>query len=168
MRPSPLDGTPRGGGAAAARGTSSSPAPRMPRGLRAPLAPWVRSHRREAGAALVSGKVDTRIGYVTSGKLDAPQPGVPAARLTERSLLAALEARCSARVGAVADLMADGQISELRPRGAVGTTDGTARSQMSTTGPVPAPDDEARAAGRVPGARVLAKCAAGPMGERTP
>jgi hydroxymethylbilane synthase len=86
----------------------------------------------------------------------------------ERSLLAALEAGCSAPVGALADLVAGGQNSELRLRGVVGTTDGTTLVQMSTTGPVPASGDEARALGRDLAAQMLAKGAAGLMGERTP
>ena len=62
----------------------------------------------------------------------------------ERSLLAALEAGCSAPVGALADLLADGQVvNEMRLRGVVGTTDGTTLVQLSTTGPVPASHDDA-------------------------
>ena len=86
----------------------------------------------------------------------------------ERSLLAALEAGCSAPVGALADLVADGQTTELRLRGVVGTTDGTTLVQMSITGSVPASDDEARALGRELAVEMLAKGAAGLMGERTP
>ena len=85
----------------------------------------------------------------------------------ERSLLAALEAGCSAPVGALADLLADGQaVNELRLRGVVGTTDGTSLVQMSTTGPVPASHDDAAALGRELAAEMLAKGAAGLMGER--
>ena len=87
----------------------------------------------------------------------------------ERTLLAALEAGCSAPVGALADLRAsDGRatITELRLRGVVGTTDGATLVQMSTTGPVPASHDEATALGRELAAEMLAKGAAGLMGER--
>lgn len=94
-------------------------------------------------------------------------PFTRAAVTAERSLLAALEAGCSAPVGALADLVADGQFTELRLRGVVGTTDGTSLVQMSTTGPVPASDDEARAVGRELAVAMLAKGAAGLMGERT-
>ena len=85
----------------------------------------------------------------------------------ERSLLAALEAGCSAPVGALADLLADGQIvKEMRLRGVVGTTDGSSLVQLSTTGPVPETHDQAMALGRELAAEMLAKGAAGLMGER--
>jgi hydroxymethylbilane synthase len=185
----------------------------------AQLNAWARSHGLNVETVPIRGNVDTRIGYVTSGKLDAvvlaaaglnrigriaeateliaadavlPAPGQgalavecaasnpelaaqlaglddPLTRIAvtaERSLLAALEAGCSAPVGALADLVADGQTSELRLRGVVGTTDGTSLVQMSITGPVPASDDEARALGRELAAEMLAKGAAGLMGER--
>ncbi|CAM5573459.1 hydroxymethylbilane synthase [Streptomyces griseorubiginosus] len=85
----------------------------------------------------------------------------------ERSLLAALEAGCSAPVGALADLLADGQIvKEMRLRGVVGTTDGSRMVQLSTTGPVPETYDQAMALGRELAAGMLAEGAAGLMGER--
>ncbi|MFI0724496.1 hydroxymethylbilane synthase [Streptomyces sp. NPDC021224] len=186
----------------------------------AQLNAWARSHGQDIETVPIRGNVDTRIGYVTSGKLDAvvlaaaglnrigriadatelisadavlPAPGQGAlavecaasdpelaARLAElddpdtraavtaeRSLLAALEAGCSAPVGALADLVDDGQTTELRLRGVVGTTDGTELVQMSITGRVPASGDEARALGRELAAEMLAKGAAGLMGERT-
>lgn len=186
----------------------------------AQLNAWARSHGLDIETVPIRGNVDTRIGYVTSGKLDAvvlaaaglnrigrlaeateliaadivlPAPGqgalavecaashpelaaqlaelddpdTRAAVTAERSLLAALEAGCSAPVGALADLVADGQTTELRLRGVVGTTDGTELVQMSITGPAPASDDEARALGRELAAEMLAKGAAGLMGERT-
>ncbi|GDY55514.1 hypothetical protein SVIO_061370 [Streptomyces violaceusniger] len=168
----------------------------------------------------IRGNVDTRIGYVRSGRLDAvvlaaaglirlgrigeatelldadhvlPAPGqgalavecaassvALAARLAEiddpstrvavtaeRSLLAALEAGCSAPVGALADLLGDGQaVTEMRLRGVVGTLDGTTLVQLSTTGPVPASPSVAADLGRVLAAELLAKGAAGLMGER--
>lgn len=185
----------------------------------AQLNAWARSHGLDVEMVPIRGNVDTRIGYVTSGKLDAvvlaaaglnrigriaeatelisadavlPAPGQgalavecaafdpelvaqlaglddPSTRIAvtaERSLLAALEAGCSAPVGALADLVADGQNTELRLRGVVGTTDGTSLVQMSITGPVPASDDEARALGRELADEMLAKGAAGLMGER--
>ncbi|MEE4546304.1 hydroxymethylbilane synthase [Streptomyces sp. V4-01] len=187
----------------------------------AQLNAWARSHGRDIETVPIRGNVDTRIGYVTSGKLDAvvlaaaglnrigrlaeaseliavdavlPAPGqgalavecaasdpelaaqlaelddpvTRAAVTAERSLLAALEAGCSAPVGALADLVDDGQVTELRLRGIVGTTDGATLVQMSTTGPVPASDEQARALGRDLAAAMLAKGAAGLMGERTP
>ncbi|MEU9183876.1 hydroxymethylbilane synthase [Streptomyces sp. NPDC048484] len=94
-------------------------------------------------------------------------PFTRAAVTAERSLLAALEAGCSAPVGAFADLLADGQIvKEMRLRGVVGTTDGSTLVQLSTTGPVPETHDQAMALGRELAAEMLAKGAAGLMGER--
>ncbi len=99
------------------------------------------------------------------GELDDPY--TRAAVTAERSLLGALEAGCSAPVGALADLLADGQIvKEIRLRGVVGTTDGTTLVQLSTTGPVPESHDQAMALGRELAAEMLAKGAAGLMGER--
>ncbi|MFI2791195.1 hydroxymethylbilane synthase, partial [Kitasatospora sp. NPDC018614] len=179
------------------------------------------------------GNVDTRIGFVHSGELDAvvlaaaglnrigrsdevtdflsvdtvlPAPGqgalaiecaaanadlvaalaelddphTRAAVTAERSLLAALEAGCSAPVGALADLpplsapfergdvQADGQttVKEMRLRGVVGTTDGSTLVQLSTTGPVPRTHEEAVALGRELASEMLAQGAAGLMGER--
>ncbi|MEU3187109.1 hydroxymethylbilane synthase [Streptomyces sp. NPDC006923] len=94
-------------------------------------------------------------------------PGTRAAVTAERSLLAALEAGCSAPVGALADLLADGQVvNEMRLRGVVGTTDGSTLVQLSTTGPVPTSLGDAVALGRELASEMLAKGAAGLMGER--
>jgi hydroxymethylbilane synthase len=99
------------------------------------------------------------------GELD--DPFTRAAVTAERSLLAALEAGCSAPVGALADLLADGQIvKEMRLRGVVGTTDGSRTVQLSTTGPVPETHDQATTLGRELAAEMLAQGAAGLMGER--
>ncbi|MEU6539721.1 hydroxymethylbilane synthase [Streptomyces sp. NPDC047000] len=106
----------------------------------------------------------------------------------ERSLLAALEAGCSAPVGALADLPpfpapfewgdphAGGQavenvgsamnVKEMRLRGIVGTPDGATLVQLSTTGPVPRTHEQATALGRELAAEMLAQGAAGLMGER--
>ncbi|MFE2169145.1 hydroxymethylbilane synthase [Streptomyces sp. NPDC059447] len=101
----------------------------------------------------------------TLGKLDDPH--TRAAVTAERSLLAALEAGCSAPVGAYADLLADGRnVNEMRLRGVVGTLDGSTLVQLSTTGPVPQSYDEAMALGRELADEMLAKGAAGLMGER--
>ncbi|AEM80478.1 hydroxymethylbilane synthase [Streptomyces violaceusniger] len=186
----------------------------------AQLNAWARAFGLDIETVPIRGNVDTRIGYVRSGRLDAvvlaaaglirlgrigeatelldvghvlPAPGQGAlavecaassvaltARLAEiddpytrvavtaeRSLLAALEAGCSAPVGALADLLADGQaVTEMRLRGVVGTTDGTTLVQLSTTGPVPASPSEAGDLGRELAAEMLAKGAAGLMGER--
>jgi hydroxymethylbilane synthase len=190
----------------------------------AQLNAWARSHGVEIETVPIRGNIDTRIGYVRSGELDAvvlaaaglkridriaeatdllapdavlPAPGQGAlavecaatdAHLTaqlaeiddprtriavtaERTLLAALEAGCSAPVGAFADLLVDEQaVTELRLRGVVGTPDGTTLVHLSTTGPLPASPGEAVAraesTGRALAEEMLAKGAAGLMGER--
>jgi hydroxymethylbilane synthase len=213
----------------------------LPRGARvgtgaprrmAQLNAYARAHGMEIETVPIRGNVDTRIGYVRSGELDAvvlaaaglnrvgridevtdflsvdtvlPAPGqgalaiecpaddaeliaalaelddpfTRAAVTAERSLLAALEAGCSAPVGALADLppssapferedsQADKQtVKEMRLRGVVGTTDGATLVQLSTTGPVPETHEAAQALGRELAAEMLAQGAAGLMGER--
>ncbi|MER6693984.1 hydroxymethylbilane synthase [Streptomyces minutiscleroticus] len=198
----------------------------------AQLNAYARSHGMEIETVAIRGNVDTRIGYVRGGELDAvvlaaaglnrigradeatdllpadvvlPAPGqgalaiecaaadadlvavlaelddpfTRAAVTAERSLLAALEAGCSAPVGALADLpplsdpleqgdpRADRRIvKEMRLRGVVGTTDGSTLVQLSTTGPVPETHEQAMALGSELAAEMLAKGAAGLMGER--
>ncbi|MEV0787469.1 hydroxymethylbilane synthase [Streptomyces sp. NPDC050423] len=186
----------------------------------AQLNAYARAHGLGIETVPIRGNVDTRIGFVRSGELDAvvlaaaglsrlgrtgevtdflsvdtvlPAPGqgalaiecaassadlaaalaelddpyTRAAVTAERALLAALEAGCSAPVGALADLLADGQaVNELRLRGVVGSTDGSSLVQLSTTGPVPTSHDDAAALGRELAAEMLAKGAAGLMGER--
>ncbi|MGV9876499.1 hydroxymethylbilane synthase [Streptomyces cellulosae] len=201
----------------------------LPRGARigtgsprrmAQLNAYARTHGMDIETVPIRGNVDTRIGYVTKGDLDAvvlaaaglnrvgrsdevtdflsvdtvlPAPGQGALAIettadnaeliaalaqlddpftrvavtAERSLLAALEAGCSAPVGALADLLADGQtVKEMRLRGAVGTTDGSTLVQLSTTGPVPETHEAATALGRELATEMLAQGAAGLMGER--
>ncbi|KRV50919.1 porphobilinogen deaminase [Wenjunlia vitaminophila] len=211
----------------------------LPRGARvgtgaprraAQLHAWARAHGTVLETVPVRGNVDTRIGLVRSGDLDAvvlaraglirlgrlgevtevldtdvilPAPGQGALAVecaaddaaliaalavlddphtrasvtAERSLLAALEAGCSAPVGALADTLGPppGGTSgtrtgepptELRLRAAVGTPDGSVLMQMSTTGPVPASGGDPAALGRELAARMLARGAAGLMGER--
>ncbi|WP_329219966.1 hydroxymethylbilane synthase [Streptomyces sp. NBC_01485] len=201
----------------------------LPRGARigtgsprrmAQLNAYARAHGLDIETVPIRGNVDTRLGYVRDGELDAvvlaaaglsrigrldevtdflsidtvlPAPGQGALAIecaadhadliatlgelddpftrvavtAERSLLAALEAGCSAPVGALADLLADGQIvKEMRLRGVVGTTDGSRMVQLSTTGPVPETHDQAMMLGRGLAAEMLAQGAAGLMGER--
>ncbi|CAM5500637.1 hydroxymethylbilane synthase [Streptomyces pilosus] len=201
----------------------------LPRGARigtgsprrmAQLNAYARSHGLDFETVPIRGNVDTRIGYVHQGELDAvvlaaaglnrvgrsdevtdflsvdtilPAPGQGAlavettadnaeliaalaelddpftrvAVTAERSLLAALEAGCSAPVGALADLLTDGQsVKEMRLRGVVGSTDGATLVQLSTTGPVPETHEAAMALGRELATEMLAQGAAGLMGER--
>ncbi|RST01615.1 hydroxymethylbilane synthase [Streptomyces sp. WAC07149] len=187
----------------------------------AQLNAYARSLGKRIETVAIRGNVDTRIGFVRAGELDAvvlaaaglnrigradeatdllsvdnvlPAPGqgalaveclasdadlisalgrlddphTRAAVTAERALLAALEAGCSAPVGALADLLVDGQIvNEMRLRGVVGTLDGSTLVQLSTTGPVPQSYDEAVALGRELADEMLAKGAAGLMGERS-
>src|SRR3954468_10606114 len=117
------------------------------------------------GALAIECTADNAELIAALGELDDPFTRV--AVTAERSLLAALEAGCSAPVGALADLLADGQIvKEMRLRGVVGTTDGSRTVQLSTTGPVPETYDQAMALGRELAAEMLAQGAAGLMGER--
>lgn len=198
----------------------------------AQLNAYARNHGLAIETVPIRGNIDTRIGFVRKGELDAvvlaaaglnrvgridevtdflsvdtvlPAPGqgalaiecaasdasltaalaelddpyTRAAVTAERSLLAALEAGCSAPVGALADFPplstplergdphADEQIvKEMRLRGVVGATDGSTLVQLSTTGPVPETHDQAMALGRELAAEMLAKGAAGLMGER--
>lgn len=193
----------------------------------AQLNAWARAHRDQAGAEAppletvpIRGNVDTRIGRVRSGDLDAvvlaraglarlgrldeatevldpdvmlPAPGqgalavecatadpalagtlaelddlvTRAAVTAERCLLAALEAGCSAPVGALAEpVSGSANQTELRLRGVVGMVDGSAQVQMSATGSASPPGEAAAALGRELAAEMLAKGAAGLMGER--
>lgn len=100
------------------------------------------------------------------GVLD--DPDTRGAVLAERMLLAELEAGCSAPVGALADVSAgesDGEeVTELYLRAIVADGDGSRSVRLSATGPL----DEAASLGRELAAEMLARGAAGLMGERVP
>ncbi len=88
-----------------------------------------------------------------------------AAVTAERSLLAALEAGCSAPVGALADVAEDGfSEPELYLRAVVAAVDGSETVRLSTTG---APADAAML-GHALAQRLLVEGVAGLMGERIP
>ncbi|MFC9278601.1 hydroxymethylbilane synthase [Streptomyces collinus] len=129
------------------------------------------------GALAIECTADNADLVAALAELDDPFTRV--AVTAERSLLAALEAGCSAPVGALADLpplsaplergvpQADEQsVKEMRLRGVVGTTDGSRTVQLSTTGPVPQTHEQALALGRDLATEMLAQGAAGLMGER--
>lgn len=91
----------------------------------------------------------------------------------ERALPAALEAgRGAPERAPAAPASADGvgePVTELRPRGTVGTADHSSMVQMSTTGPTATSRDDDETplrTGRALAAETLAKGAAGLMGER--
>jgi hydroxymethylbilane synthase len=82
----------------------------------------------------------------------------------ERTLLAVLEAGCSAPVGALGEA-ADGEHHpELYLRAVVSSADGSASVRLSATGPL----DEAARIGRDLAADLLAEGAADLMWERVP
>ncbi len=165
----------------------------------------------------VRGNVDTRLGLVETGELDAvvlaraglarlgrldavtevidplqmlPAPGQGAlavecrssdtttadllaglddaatrlAVTAERTLLAALEAGCSAPVGAYAEAAEGEHYPELYLRAVVSAVDGSANVRLSATGPL----DEAARIGRDLAADLLAEGAADLMWERVP
>ncbi|NYI05765.1 hydroxymethylbilane synthase [Allostreptomyces psammosilenae] len=182
----------------------------------AQLNAWALRTGRRLDVVPIRGNVDTRVGFVRSGELDAvvlahagllrlgraeevtevlpfdtmlPAPGqgalavecsashadlvtalaelddplTRAAVTAERSLLAALEAGCSAPVGAHAVGWGDElPATELRLAAFVGRPDGAAMVQLSATGSL----DDASALGRDLAAEMLAQGAAGLMGER--
>jgi len=85
--------------------------------------------RADAGAALIS----------LIGALDDPDSR--AAVAAERALLAALEAGCTAPVGALAEVATgDDDLPELFLRGSVTAADGSDAIRLSATGPVDSPE----------------------------
>jgi hydroxymethylbilane synthase len=122
---------------------------------------------RSASAAAFTTEAD-----LTSVLAELDDSFTRAAVTAERALPAAPRADCSAPVGASADPAAAAvgePVTELRLRGVVGTTDGIALVQKSTTGPTPTLRGDAETllrTGRELSAEMLARGAAGPMGER--
>jgi len=163
----------------------------------------------------IRGNVDTRIGYVTKGELDAvvlaraglarldrldeitetldplqvlPAPAQGAlavecregdlvavlaalddaatrtAVAAERSLLAALEAGCSAPVGALAEVVEDDDGPAVFLRGVVAALDGSDTLRLTATGPA----TDAAGVGRRLAAELLELGAADLMGHQTP
>ncbi|WP_407913451.1 hydroxymethylbilane synthase [Kitasatospora sp. NE20-6] len=183
----------------------------------AQLNAWAAAHGAALETVPIRGNVDTRVGYVAQGELDAvvlaaaglnrlgrrgditehldpalmlPAPGqgalavecvdpglaarlaaldhtpTRAAVVAERALLAALEAGCSAPVGALAVWHG----TELLLEGVVGTVDGATLLRMTATGPFvldESAEEQAAALGRALAARLLEQGAAGLMGERS-
>ncbi|CAN5581679.1 hydroxymethylbilane synthase [soil metagenome] len=86
-----------------------------------------------------------------------------AAVTAERALLAALEAGCTAPVGAYAEVAEGEEHTELYLRAVVASPDGSATVRLSATGPV----DDAEGVGRRLAAEMLADGAAALMEERT-
>ncbi|KWX10427.1 porphobilinogen deaminase, partial [Carbonactinospora thermoautotrophica] len=91
-------------------------------------------------------------------------PDTRAAVTAERALLAALEAGCSAPVGAFGEVAEGEEGPELYLRGVVVASDGSQSVRLSATGT----PDEADQLGRRLAAEMLAAGAAGLMGERVP
>lgn len=96
------------------------------------------------------------------GGLDDPLSR--AAVTAERSLLAALEAGCSAPVGAHAEVAEGEQGLEIYLRAVVASVDGTEACRLSATGPL----EDAQGVGRRLAAALLAEGVAHFMGERVP
>ena len=90
-------------------------------------------------------------------------PDTRSAVLAERSLLAALEAGCSAPVGALAEIAEGDHGTEVFLRGSVTAVDGSAAVRLSATGPTTA----AEAVGRQLAADLLAEGADQMMGSST-
>jgi hydroxymethylbilane synthase len=116
------------------------------------------------GALAVECRADDADTLRLLAPLDDPESR--AAVAAERSLLAALEAGCSAPVGAYGEpVLAEAEDEpELYLRAAVIAIDGSGSVRMSTTGPLV----EADSLGRKLAAEMLAEGADGLMGERIP
>jgi hydroxymethylbilane synthase len=104
---------------------------------------------------------DAALAQMLAGLTD---PATRAAVTAERTLLAALEAGCSAPVGALAEPAEGEQVPELYLRAVVASVDGTGSVRLSATGPL----DEPVSLGRRLATELLDEGAAGLMGERVP
>ncbi|MDQ6649217.1 MAG: hydroxymethylbilane synthase [Actinomycetota bacterium] len=91
-------------------------------------------------------------------------PDSRAAVTAERSLLAALEAGCTAPVGALAEVVEGDDGAELSLRAVVAAVDGSDAVRLSTSGPV----ESAAALGRSLATELLDRGAAVLMGDRPP
>jgi hydroxymethylbilane synthase len=111
------------------------------------------------GALAVECRADDEVADLVA-KLD--DPTARAAVVAERALLAALEAGCTAPVGALADVAVDDDgEEEIYLRGVVASLDGSLVLRMSATGPASQPE----ATGRRLAADLLDAGAADLMGE---
>jgi hydroxymethylbilane synthase len=92
------------------------------------------------GALAVECRADTEAALISLlGALD--DPDTRAAVAAERALLAALEAGCTAPVGALAEVATgDDDLPELFLRGSVTAADGSDAIRLSATGPVDSPE----------------------------
>jgi hydroxymethylbilane synthase len=106
---------------------------------------------------------DSALADLLAGVLD--DPSSRAAVTAERSLLAALEAGCTAPVGALADVaVGDSGDDELYLRGVVASLDGSRAIRLSITGPLEA----AERIGHRLAAQMLEEGAADLIGETNP
>jgi hydroxymethylbilane synthase len=106
--------------------------------------------------------VDTDDAAVSAALARLDDPSTRAAVTAERELLAALEAGCSAPVGALAEVAEGDAGPEIYLRGVVAAVDGAASIRLSATGPL----DTAASLGRGLAADLLAEGAADLMGAR--
>jgi hydroxymethylbilane synthase len=112
------------------------------------------------GALAVECRADDQTLLAALGELDDPQ--THAAVTAERSLLAALEAGCTAPVGALADVaLGDDGDDELYLRAVVTAVNGTRAVRLSATGPLA----ESEEIGRRLAAQLLEEGAADLIGE---
>lgn len=115
----------------------------------------VECRRADAGA-------DAELAVLLQQALEDPATRVAVS--AERSLLATLEAGCTAPVGALAEVASGDQGEEVWLRAVVGSVDGTQLIRMSTTGAV----TDAIELGRTLAEQMIAEGAGELVGERVP